>query len=886
MTKSFWMKDQKGNFSNGGDDTFDETRDYIGIRLQQGVPLLDRDWNELEDLRRNQDRIIRKNYLGDGTPDNGFAISQIAGKVDDFTISKGRCLVDGFEAVNRADKTYKSQKDVPSLTIPDGKRTDTVYIDLWISEIHGTDELKNDQDIKMETCARHRVEWKALVNETGKPLDPVEYHHYYQIAIIERDGKNIIAIKDLRTALRINPLFGALTVTDDERIGIGTVDPKRILHVEGGEIHSGGVNGSTAGFSFANRDAPNNGAYVESGADGQRWVWYAHGQAACLWSGNDKLSVDKAGNMNLSGAIAFSGSAERRVYGDSRAGSNSVILKGKWDELEIKGRVIDWTGSNLHIGYQNDHKNDFIYIGYGDKRIKGLEINHGPVVGVKTADNVGLKLNSADGGGVIYAQDMNHSIFLRVGLDGTVNVTDYHQHGAHRFFTGGSVEAQIERMRITTNGAIGIGTTDPKRILHVEGTEIHSGNANGGYSGFSFANRDAPNNGAYVESAADGQRWVWYAAGQSARLWAAGDKLSINKNGDMNISGGITLGGSPGCKIYGDGRAGSNSVILKANWDELEIKGRVIDWTGSNLHIGYQNDHKDDFIYIGYGDKRIKGLEINHGPVVGVKTADNVGLKLNSADGGGVIYGYDMNHSIFLRVGQDGTANVTDYHQWGAHRFFTNGAVEAQKERMRITANGAIGIGTTDPKRILHVEGGEIHSGAANGSTAGFSFANRDAPNNGAYIENGGEGQRWVLYSIGKIARLWTGNDKFWVDKDGNVGAAGNIPNKSDMRLKTDIQPLNGVLSKLERIRGVSFVWNDLCKSLGCFTGQREIGLIAQEVKEEFPEVVANWGDKGYLGIDYGRFSSILVEAVKELNLTIKNLNERIAYLEKKAAIK
>ena len=45
-----------GNFSNHGIDTFDPDKDYIGIRLQQGVPLLDRDWNELEDIRRAAER--------------------------------------------------------------------------------------------------------------------------------------------------------------------------------------------------------------------------------------------------------------------------------------------------------------------------------------------------------------------------------------------------------------------------------------------------------------------------------------------------------------------------------------------------------------------------------------------------------------------------------------------------------------------------------------------------------------------------------------------------------------------------------------------------------------------------------------------------------------
>ncbi|MGV8174348.1 MAG: hypothetical protein ACP5OU_01450 [Methanothrix sp.] len=549
MVKSFWMIDQKGNFSDGGKDTFDESKDYIGIRLQQGVPLLDRDWNELEDIRRHQEWVLRAKYLGDGTPDNGFAISLISGKVDDFNISNGRCLVDGFEAVNRADTTYLNQGSVAPLTIPTGKRTDSVYIDLWISEIHGTPDLKNGQDVKIETCARHKIEWKVRVNEASKKLVPLLFHNYYIIASIERDGATITSLKDLRTALRINPLFKAISVGNNGNIGIGSdnprgplsiraafanqelmnfedptgkmmwyinqniggnspglniaeagasdgrlflkaggyvginnMNPQRSLHIEGSEVHSGGT---LAGFSFANRDAPNKGAFVDSAADGQRWVWYAAGQAAHLWAGDDKLVVDKEGNLSPSGGITF-GNASRRIYGDVRANSQSVVLKGNWDELEVKGRVIDWTGDNLHIGYQNDHSKHFVYIGApnDNARVKGVEINHGPQTGAKSGDNVGLKLLSKDNGGLIYGYDVNHSILFRVGQDGVAGVTDFHGSLGLRFYTGGNLENQIERMRIDAGGAVRIGSgtqfrgKDLSRVMTF-GTNIDSPNNDG-----------------------------------------------------------------------------------------------------------------------------------------------------------------------------------------------------------------------------------------------------------------------------------------------------------------------------------------------------------------------------------------------------------------------
>ena len=205
MSKSYWLKDQKGNFSNAKEDTFDPRKRYVGIRLQQGVPLLDRDWNELEDIRRYEDLMLRRWYLGNGTPDNGFEISQDDSAADDFRIGTGRCMVDGFEAVNEPDKDgyrlYSEQKDLAALTIPpEGDRVGTVYLDAWIEEITGAEDhaLKNSNDLNVETCVRHKVEWRVRVAKEGAGYDKDEYHHYYDLAEITwKDGK-IIGVEDLR----------------------------------------------------------------------------------------------------------------------------------------------------------------------------------------------------------------------------------------------------------------------------------------------------------------------------------------------------------------------------------------------------------------------------------------------------------------------------------------------------------------------------------------------------------------------------------------------------------------------------------------------------------------------------------------------------------------
>ena len=86
-------------------------------------------------------------------------------------------------------------------------------------------------------------------------------------------------------------------------VGIKTRDPRRALHVENSEIHAGG---NAGGFSFASRDT-NAGAFVESPTAGERWVWYALGGTARLWSGGDKLTVGKGGSLSVTGDLAVAG---------------------------------------------------------------------------------------------------------------------------------------------------------------------------------------------------------------------------------------------------------------------------------------------------------------------------------------------------------------------------------------------------------------------------------------------------------------------------------------------------------------------------------------------------------------------------------------------------
>lgn len=168
------------NFSNNGIDTFDPDNDYIGIRLQQGVPLLDRDWNELEDIRRHVERMLARHYIGEGTPDGGFGITALQPTADnEILIGPGRCLVDGYDLVNRSETAFSEQGEGLLLPPPSPSADQVLvaYLEPVVERVDSSAEpaLGNPQDIGMETCVRDRLTWSVKVVEPPAVPPPGTY---------------------------------------------------------------------------------------------------------------------------------------------------------------------------------------------------------------------------------------------------------------------------------------------------------------------------------------------------------------------------------------------------------------------------------------------------------------------------------------------------------------------------------------------------------------------------------------------------------------------------------------------------------------------------------------------------------------------------------------
>ncbi len=97
----------------------------------------------------------------------------------------------------------------------------------------------------------------------------------------------------------------------------------------------------------------------------------------------------------------------------------------------------------------------------------------------------------------------------------------------------------------------------------------------------------------------------------------------------------------------------------------------------------------------------------------------------------------------------------------------------------------------------------------------------------------------------------------------------------SDDRLKENLQAVDNITERLNKLQGYSFNWKSNPD------GNRDYGFVAQEVNRIFPEMVYQNQNSGHYGINYDRFVVLLVEANKEQQKKIEDQDKRIEQLEK-----
>jgi hypothetical protein len=111
------------------------------------------------------------------------------------------------------------------------------------------------------------------------------------------------------------------------------------------------------------------------------------------------------------------------------------------------------------------------------------------------------------------------------------------------------------------------------------------------------------------------------------------------------------------------------------------------------------------------------------------------------------------------------------------------------------------------------------------------------------------------------------GAQVFVMNQSGDLTIGGTFTEQSSIRYKENVKSIPSVSQKMEQLDAVSY------NKIG--SNQEEIGLIAEDVAELFPEVVKYDNEGRPDGVNYSRLSVILLKAVQELTERVNKLENK-----------
>jgi len=399
-----------------------------------------------------------------------------------------------------------------------------------------------------------------------------------------------------------------------------------------------------------------------------------------------------------------------------------------------------------------------------------------------------------------------------------------------------------EKMRITSGGNVGIGTTNPSFILDVNDTSAS------GARGLRIS----------TSSTSAGPALFLYINSGAQTNWAVGNSYEVGNALEFRSSN--SVGGNPGATgttrmlITNGGYVGigTNNPL-----DRFVVDGGNNIWTGvfrgtttTSQSFGIQvfagTNSSDTAFRILNGATTSTYMLVRGDGNVGIGTSGPSGILQVSSENSG-------NTQVLL---------VRNYATSATGNFTGNYTAE-----IRATSNGNVRHGmlihnaeNDSTRRVL-----DITSLAGNIMT--FSSAGATTWGNSTYMISGTTGFRFNNST--------DAFNNFVALDNGNATLRGTLTqNSSDERLKNNIQIIPNALNKISQLRGVTFEWN---KEIYDTSRTTDIGVIAQDVQSVLPDAVTlapfdtnfetNTSKSGenYLTVYYEKLIPLLVEGIKEL---------------------
>jgi hypothetical protein len=302
-----------------------------------------------------------------------------------------------------------------------------------------------------------------------------------------------------------------------------------------------------------------------------------------------------------------------------------------------------------------------------------------------------------------------------------------------------------------------------------------------------------------------------------------------------------------------------------------------------NIGIGIVEDNVSKFKV--YQDGNIQAVNINLTGVLTSSSLHGYGFTSGRHNTANLMVHTDGNG--YLQVGYINSSNGNEGNNSNPSRVWgTNGSDDYLRSYLTSALSvGSAGYATsagsattaTSATTAVSVTGSDI-TGHVFNSTTGIRFP---GPLNTSYSNMPSDFNFSLNFQYSNTGGL------MYALVNGDNGAVRNwaTSGPSDRRLKENINSnVSSHLEKFYALTAYEFEFNEKMPIVGgkyIPTGEKEIGLIAQEVKEIFPNMVFGQEEQdSYLQINYQQFCKLLIAASLDQNKRINELEARIQTLE------
>jgi hypothetical protein len=721
------------------------------------------------------------------------------------------------------------------------------------------------------------------------------------------------------------PVAGLNTVNmvlrETGRLGIGTVSPTEKLHVVGNGLFTNkiSVGGSTGVSLLANPAANGYGGFWHNSVipASTNYAMQTNGETVLI-NGSTAVTIAHGGSGKLS----------IRSFGADVVGDFGIGITPPTSRLHVKGVTNTSGESSLNVTNSSDASLLFVRndgnvgIGTTSPQVK-LEIaqntdnTDGPTL--RIANNANTLSNGQLIGAIDFYNGDDSGTGDAVGAyirsytaDATLPVGSQYLSLA----AGGSTE----RMRITSAGNVGIGTTTPSYLVTSSSSNgnafMYSAESNsigtvGNWVGYLYGYKgNTYQKGATIFESIDANgRGKFHIAlnnaTNSSNVSISDAKLTVLPDGNVGI--GTT---TPTFKldVNGTGRfsgalsgtsatfsADVTSIGASQNLfiaDGTTYSGLKLNRAGVAKWAIFNNNAGTDFLdFYWYGSS--PGTKFKIEPTGAATFSSSVTANRY------IIYGSNGNAGQIIQqgdlLGSPGTNLLLQSNTGNAIGFLTNGGTTFN---MFINTSGNVGIGTTSPAAILDVRS----TMRVSGDGINFGSSANDVTLSSIVYTNGTGGID--VKSLAKLGLYSAGTERIHITTGGNVGISrtpttnalevngdaskttiGSWAANSDSTIKTEIHTIDSALDRINKVRLVSFKYKDEYKLLNPSIKDKFYqSVIAQEFQKIYPDYVYESGDifegKNILQVDTNPMYIDAISSIQELSILVKELSAQVDILK------